>query len=279
MGFASIQEKDITRDMDEQHLSLIDSHFHLRAIEAKGIDPIALLQKMQENNIVGLEIGLAGDDLGMRIERFGHYDGLQFAVGIGPWGVDKGRPSIEVQIAQLEEQLDLYKAAAIGEIGLDNHWKYGTPESQEALLHRQFDLAQDRGLPIIIHNREADEQFIRILKDRSFASGGVFHCYQGGDELAHLAIEKGFFLSFAGPLTYKSNTQMQKLFSSLPLSSLLLETDSPYLSPVPLRGKPNTPLSMIHIYRFAAELRQISVAELVEQIEINYHHFLTFLRE
>src|SRR5690554_5607368 len=156
MGFASIQEKDITRDMDEQHLSLIDSHFHLRAIEAKGIDPIALLQKMQENNIVGLEIGLAGDDLGMRIERFGHYDGLQFAVGIGPWGVDKGRPSIEVQIAQLEEQLDLYKAAAIGEIGLDNHWKYGTPESQEALLHRQFDLAQDRGLPIIIHNREAD---------------------------------------------------------------------------------------------------------------------------
>lgn len=262
--------------MDEQNPTLIDSHFHLRAIEAKGIDPIALLQKMQENNIIGLEVGLAGDDLGMRVERFGHYDGLQFAVGIGPWGVDEGRPPINRQIAVLEEQLDRYKAAAIGEIGLDNHWKYGTPQSQEVLLQRQFDLAEERSLPTIIHNREADEQFIRILKDRSFASGGIFHCYQGGEELALLAIDKGFFLSFAGPLTYKSNTQMQKLFASLPLSSILLETDSPYLSPVPLRGKPNTPLSMIHIYRFAAELRKINVTELADQIEINYRHFLSF---
>ena len=137
-----------------------------------------------------------------------------------------------------------------------------------------FRSAEERRLPIIIHNREADEQFITILGQRSFSQRGIFHCYQGGEALAHLAIEKGFFLSFAGPLTYKANRAMHRLFASLPLSSILLETDSPYLSPAPLRGKTNTPLSMIHIYREAARLRGMETGELAEAVEANYHTFL-----
>ncbi|NBK25497.1 MAG: TatD family deoxyribonuclease, partial [Spirochaetia bacterium] len=165
-------------------------------------------------------------------------------------------------------------AVAIGEIGLDNYHKYGTVENQEYLLQRQIELANQMEKPVIFHNREADDQFIALLERTSFAKKGIFHCYQGSEELARLAIEQGFYLSFAGPLTYKANKAMQELFVSLPIEHLLLETDSPYLSPNPVRGTVNTPLSMHHIYTFAAQLRTIPLEVLVEQVRANFHAFL-----
>lgn len=260
--------------MDTIALRLIDSHFHLRSLERKGVDVIALLSEMEEKSMEGIDVGLDCDDLGERIERFGAWKNIRFAAGIGPWGVAEGQKPLAEQLEALFLQVERNRPVAIGEIGLDNHWKYGTPALQEQVLNVQMEAAEERRLPIIIHNREADEQFITILGQRSFSQRGIFHCYQGGEALALLAIEKGFFLSFAGPLTYKANTAMHRLFASLPLSSILLETDSPYLSPAPLRGKTNTPLSMIHIYREAARLRGMETGELAEAVEANYHTFL-----
>ncbi len=259
-------------DTDSPHL--IDSHFHLRSMERKGVDLSSLLEEMQKLGMEGIDVGLDCDDLGRRIEVFSRWRNIRFAAGIGPWGVAEGQRPIGEQLDTLALQLERHSAVAIGEIGLDNHWKYGTPALQEALLLLQMDAAEERGLPVIIHNREADEQFITILNQRTFSRRGIFHCYQGGEALARLAIEHGFFLSFAGPLTYKANKGMQALFAALPLSSILLETDSPYLSPVPLRGTTNTPLSMIHIYREAARLRGLEIAELCEAVTENYRTFL-----
>jgi TatD DNase family protein len=260
--------------MDTTYPHLIDSHFHLRAIERKGIDLSSLLDAMEQEGVHGIDVGLECDDLGERIERFGRWENIRFAAGIGPWGVAAEQGPIEEQVERLVGQLDGGGAVAIGEIGLDNHWQYGSPSLQERLLLIQMDLAEERNLPVIIHNREADNQFITILQQRSFSRRGIFHCYQDGEELARLAVEKGFFISFAGPLTYKANGRMQELFAALPLSSLLLETDSPYLSPVPLRGRTNTPRSMIHIYRQAAHLRAMELSDLAQAIWENYHSFL-----
>ena len=269
-----MDRRGITLVMDTTYPPLIDSHFHLRALEHKGIDVPALLTEMEETGTQGIDVGLDYNDLGERIERFGSRANIRFAAGIGPWGLAEGQRPIREQLDALMHQLDSNDAVAIGEIGLDNHWEYGNAERQEELLLLQMEAAETRGLPIIIHNREADEQFLNILADRTFSKRGIFHCYQGGEALARLAIEKGFFISFAGPLTYKANRGMQALFSALPLPSLLLETDSPYLSPVPLRGRTNTPLSMSHIYRFAARLRGMEDEAFIGAIADNYHRFL-----
>ncbi len=194
-------------------------------------------------------------------------------------GVKEGEMPVETQLETLQKQLEGNNAVAIGEIGLDNHWDYGTKTAQEGLLLSQIDIAEQRNLPpVIFHNREADEQFITLLRSRGFSRQGVFHCFQGGsEELAKLAIHKGFFLSFAGPLTYKANRAMQELFIQMPLERILLETDSPpYLSPNPMRGRVNTPpLHMEHIYRFGAELRGgIELTELIQQVQSNFHAFL-----
>jgi TatD DNase family protein len=253
----------------------IDSHFHLLAMEAKGINVDELIQQMKQQGMLGIDIGLTYNDLGQRIERFGSYKNLRFAAGIGPWGVAEDALPITVQLDALHEQLTCYPGSAIGEIGLDNHWKYGNPAAQEELVHLQLDLAEEHSLPVIFHNREADEQFIRILASREIPNGGVFHCYQGGEALAQRAVDRGLLLSFAGPLTYRSNTAMQRLFALLPIDSILLETDSPFLAPVPLRGTVNTPLSMIHIYTYAAKLRGIDVDALAEQVRENYDALFT----
>ncbi len=253
---------------------LIDTHFHLLAIERKGVDVAQLLAEMGEAGIEGIDIGLDSDDLSLRIERFGKVAGVHFAAGIGPWALAEGQPPIQTHYARLDSVLSTHRPIAIGEIGLDNHWGYATQPEQERLLEEQIDRAEQMGLGVIIHNREADDQFIRLLKRRRFSKRGIFHCYQGDKELAHLAVDSGFFLSFAGPLTYKANKTMQSLFAALPLSSLLLETDSPYLAPVPLRGTVNTPLSMPHIYRYAAALRSMEEERFSAAIEANYRVFL-----
>lgn len=250
---------------------LIDSHFHLRSMQRKGIDVESILASMQELSMEGIEIGLDCGDLAERTAMLEPYPFIKLSAGIGPWGA---QDSLDEQLAVLENQLLKNEVVAIGEIGLDNYHKYGTVENQQYLLARQIELANRLGKPVIFHNREADSQFISLLGRTTFAKRGIFHCYQGGGELARLAIEQGFYLSFAGPLTYKANKGMQDLFASLPIEHILLETDSPYLSPNPVRGKANTPLFMHHIYACAAQLRSISLEAMVLQVRANFHAFL-----
>ncbi|MGE4454267.1 MAG: TatD family hydrolase [Sphaerochaeta sp.] len=253
---------------------MIDSHFHLLSMERKGISLPSLLATMQEHSLGGIDIGLNAGDLSYRSDRFKAYPFIHLSGGIGPWGLQEGDDPIETQIEILERELSANSVVAIGEIGLDNHWDYGSKASQEGLLLSQIEIAEQRNLPVIFHNREADDQFITLLRSRGFSRQGVFHCFQGSYELAKLAVHKGFFLSFAGPLTYKANREMQEIFTKIPIERILLETDSPYLSPNPMRGRTNTPLNMEHIYRFASELRGVELTDLIHQIQNNFQSFL-----
>ena len=254
--------------------NLIDSHFHLLAIEQKGIDIAALLKEMQDLSMQGIDIGIGLDDLGLRSALLASYPSIHLSAGIGPWGVASGQRPILEQLDVLASSLLQHKVCAIGEIGLDNHWGYGTKESQRELCILQMDLAEQMNLPVIIHSREADNEMAALLEGRVFSRRGIMHCFQGSKELALLAISKGMFISFAGPLTYKANSEMRDIFKAVPLEHILLETDSPYLSPTPKRGKTNTPLHMVHIYEAAASLLGLDMDSLIMQMEANFALFL-----
>ena len=260
--------------MKQIPLGLIDSHFHLLAMQKKGVDIIALLSEMQELSMRGLDIGIDFDDLAERSTLLSPYPFIHMSAGIGPWGVASDQLPVKQQLEVLSSSLDMHKVCAIGEIGLDNHWNYGTKESQQNLFVQQMDMAEMHQLPIIIHSRESDKEMTSLLQSRTFSRRGIMHCFQGSKELALEAVSKGMFISFAGPLTYKANTEMQDIFKAIPLDHILLETDSPYLSPVPCRGKTNTPLHMVHIYEAAASLRKMSMEDIIVQIESNFSAFI-----
>lgn len=254
--------------------NLIDSHFHLLAMQEKGVPITELLTEMQEHSMQGIDIGIRSDDLALRSSLLEPYPTIHLSAGIGPWGVADGQKPILEQLDALGTMLSQHKACAIGEIGLDNHWNYGTKDAQRELFVAQMDMAEQRKLPVIIHSREADDEMACLLAGRTFARRGIMHCFQGSEYLALLAVSMGMFISFAGPLTYRANHEMREIFKAIPLSHILLETDSPYLSPIPKRGKTNTPLHMVHIYEAAASLLGLAMDELVLQMQTNFSLFL-----
>ncbi|HPX28690.1 MAG TPA: TatD family hydrolase [Sphaerochaeta sp.] len=256
--------------METPLYGLVDSHFHLLAIREKGIEPSPLLATMNELGYRGIDIGLGGNDLKERIELVGTYSDIYFAAGLGPWAAAWEDWKIKEALHLLYSDLSRHPVLAVGEIGLDNYWKYGTRERQEAIFLAQADL----GKPIIIHNREADEQFIGLLSQHSFPRGGIFHCFSGSEELALLALEKGFYLSFAGSLTYKGSQPLIALMKRMPKERLLLETDSPYLAPIPKRGKKNIPLYIEHLYRFVANKLELPVETLIRLVSSNFQRFV-----
>ncbi|MDT4763332.1 TatD family hydrolase [Sphaerochaeta sp. PS] len=259
--------------MDELPSGLIDSHFHLLAMQKKGIDIFSLMEEMQRLNMQGVDIGVEFDDLDERSELVSPFPFIHLSAGIGPWGVAEGLLPVAQQLGQMAASLSRHKVCAIGEIGLDNYWNYGTKESQQDLFASQMDLAEELGLPIIVHTREADTQMMDMLVGRTFSRQGIMHCFQGSPALAKLAISKGMFISFAGPLTYKGNDAMRELCKSIPLDHMLLETDGPYLSPVPQRGKTNTPLHMVYIYEYASSLLNVQREQLIVQMATNFSTF------
>jgi TatD DNase family protein len=231
-GLARVSYLQYTFPMKLIPKGLIDSHFHLLAMQKKGVDIVELLNEMQALSMQGIDIGIDYDDLGQRATLLSAYPFIHMSAGIGPWGVDSEHLPVKQQLDCLSASLSQHKVCAIGEIGLDNHWDYGTKQGQQDLFVAQMDMAEQRALPIIIHSREADDEMAALLQERTFTRQGIMHCFQGSKELALLAVSKGMFISFAGPLTYKPNNEMREIFTCLPLEHILLETDSPYLSPV-----------------------------------------------
>ena len=153
---------------------------------------------------------------------------------------------------------------ALGEIGLDYHYDNSPREVQREVFARQLRLAREEGLPVIIHSREADEETAEILQDELAGSGtrGVMHCFGGGPSLAEAALALGFCISFAGNVTFKKAEALREVAAVVPLERLLVETDCPYLAPVPHRGRRNEPAYVVETARFLAELRGVSHEEL-----------------
>lgn len=170
----------------------------------------------------------------------------------------------ETDLAVIRELAAHQKVVAIGEIGLDYHWDTNPPkEEQQKIFSTQLELAVEKDLPVIIHDRDAHGDCMEIL--RQFPDvRGVFHCYSGSAEMAAELLKRGWYLGFDGPVTYKNARKAREVAEMTPLNRILLETDSPYLSPVPNRGKRNDSRNLIHIAAMLAEWKNIEVEKLLE---------------
>jgi TatD DNase family protein len=232
-----------------------------------------LLQLQGSGFAGGIDIGVSENDIAIRAPLVAPYPNIRTAAGIGPWGAD-GDEAITAKIDRFRHNISGFKIDCIGEIGLDYHWNYGTPARQRQLFDEQLAFAREREVPVVIHSRDADEEMIAILEKSSFPFGGIMHCFSSGWALAQTALDRGLYISFAGPITYKTNHDLREMLARVPIERLLLETDSPYLAPVPHRGKTNTPFNMVEIYAEAARIRGIGVEDLSTRIRTNFANLL-----
>ncbi len=210
------------------------------------------------------------DDTAFSRDLAEKYDKVYFASGIHPEVC--GDFSLEHDLPVIESFLAHPKCVAVGECGLDYYWPQNPPRDiQKAWFEAQCKLALKHNLPLIIHDREAHGDTFEILK--KYRPRGVLHCYSGSAEMAREYTKMGFYISFGGVLTFPNTQKVHEAFAAVPPDKLMLETDCPYLAPVPKRGKTNESAFMAHTAAFAAELLGISPDELAAQTTENAYRF------
>lgn len=269
------------------YAGITDSHFHTQSMLRRGMDVFSDYRRLFESGFHGgIDIGCTHDDLPERSRLLEAWPRILLAGAMGPWEAGRSEtkpvePEFEFsrqksiglildELSQLRENLVTYKAAFIGEIGLDYYWDYGTHEKQHLIFETQMQWASEMGLRVLIHDRDADGDTADVIRRLGPDRGGVIHCFDGNRTVMKTALDMGYFISFAGNLTYRRNTDLREALKEVPPDRLLLETDSPYLSPVPLRGQPNSPLHIIHTYECAAQTLGIGLGTLVGRIRDNY---------
>lgn len=196
------------------------------------------------------------------------YDPLYAAVGIHPQVTKDASEEILRKIGDLA--LSHPKVKAIGEIGLDYYYLYTDKEIQKEWFARQIELAKDLNLPFLIHDREAHGDTLSILKEhKSPAMRGILHCFSGSLETAKELIRLGFYISFAGPVVFPRSIRLKEVAAALPLERILIETDSPYLTPPPNRGKRNDPSNVYYVAEELARLKKLPVEEIISRTRGN----------
>jgi len=245
---------------------LIDSHTHLDDARYDG-DREAVLSRAQQ---AGVETFITiGCDLATSkaaIDLASRYPFVYATIGVHPHEVKHIGDDWYDELRRLAKHP---KVVAYGEIGLDYHYNYSPPKLQRDRFREQIGIARDLGLPIIVHTREAQEDTIAILKEeRAQKVGGVFHCFSGDAWLAKDALDLGFFLSFSGVITFQNATMLRDILKTVPMDRLLIETDCPYLTPVPHRGKRNEPAYVRHVAEKIAEIRAERDAVTAEEIGV-----------
>lgn len=196
------------------------------------------------------------------------YDFIYAAAGIHPHDIENAKKGWQ---KELENLLNHEKVIALGEIGLDNYRNYSPKTLQQKFFNEQIEIAQSMKLPMIIHNREADDETAEILTNKNYMNG-VMHCFGGDANFAQKMIDNGLLISFTGNITYGSK-KTEKAVKAVPIEKLMLETDCPFLSPVPKRGKTNEPANIPFIAEKVAELKNITIQDVAEQTTENAINF------
>ena len=201
------------------------------------------------------------------LEISNKYDYIYSICGISPNDVPEDFSKIDNLIEELEYIIkndENHKIVAIGEIGLDYYWNKENKDIQKELFIKQIKLANKYDLPIVIHTREATEDTIKILKENEVINKGVFHCCPLNRELVKQGLNLGFYISFAGPITFKNSKNAQEIVNMVPLDRILIETDSPYLCPEPKRGKRNDSRNVKYIAEKIAEFKSLGIEEIAK---------------
>ncbi len=240
---------------------LIDTHAHTYYSEDENAEKI--LMECKEKNIKVILNGIDKDSNEEVINLSKKFSNVYAAIGYDHSVVDN---ISDDDIKLLEKQIKEENITAIGEIGLDYYWIKDNKEKQKELFIKQLDLAEKYDLPVIIHSRDAVNDVYEILKSRH--NKGSIHCYSGSIDMAKKFINIGFYIGIDGPITFKNNRKQKEMIKEIDLNHILLETDSPYLTPEPNRGQKNSPLNLKYIAKTISEELEISI-ENIENITSN----------
>lgn len=242
---------------------MIDTHAHIVSEYYNNIDELILnLKDKKITNVINCGTGIK--DSKEIIELSKKYNNFLLpAIGIHPENIDEIN-----NLNELEELIKNNEILAIGEIGLDYHYSKENKELQKELFIKQLDLAEKFNLPIIVHIRESINDTFNILKERKLK--GIIHCYSGSYEMAKEFIKLGYYLGIGGVLTFK-NSKLYEVIEKIGIDHLVLETDSPYLAPHPLRGTQNNPANTYYVLDKLSEITKINKEEILEVINRNVH--------
>ncbi|GAB3669990.1 TatD family hydrolase [Saccharopolyspora tripterygii] len=239
----------------------VDSHTHLDACGAKTAEDVRAIVDRAQSAGVGRVVTVADDlDSARWAVEAATWDERVFAaVALHP---TRTKDFSAGDRAALEELAAHPRVVAVGETGLDYYWDYSPPEPQQEAFRWHIDLAKRTGKPLMIHDREAHDDILRILDEEGAPEKVVFHCFSGDAEFAKSCVAKGYVLSFAGTATFRNAKSLREAAESVPLEQMLVETDAPFLTPHPFRGRPNQPYCVNYTLRDLAELRGMTPDEL-----------------
>jgi TatD DNase family protein len=252
-------------------VNLVDSHCHLDNLQfdpdREAVIGRALAAGIERMVVIGTGDGPPDLEAGIRLAD--KHEAIYATVGVHPHDASKATPDT---YKRLRELLKHPKVIALGEIGLDYHYDHSPREVQREAFLEQMLIASEARKPIVIHTREAWEDTIDLLEVywRPYGLGGIMHCFSGGPDQAALCLDLGFYLSFAGILTFPKSADIQEAARTAPADRILIETDAPYLAPVPYRGKRNEPAFVAQTARKLAELRGVTPEEIARITTANF---------
>ncbi len=254
-----------------EKLGWIDSHAHLVDESLyENIDYI--IEALYEHRVQRvLSISTSIEEAYLNFDIQQKYDGVDVAVGFHP---SDAHIITDEEFDHLTELAKDKRIVAIGEIGLDYYWQKDTIEAQKELFIKQIELANFVKKPIIVHNRDSSNDVLEILKQHPVKVPGVMHCYSGSVEMAFEFIKQNMMISFAGPLTFKNARVPKEVAKLVGIEHLLIETDSPYLTPTPFRGKHNQPAYVSYVGKELSRIKEMSQQELMERLQENYFRFI-----
>lgn len=249
----------------------IDSHCHLDRVKLDkyehGLDEAieaATEAGVSEMLCVAIDLEHIDDVLGIAAR----YPQVYASVGVHPTSYEGEEPSVE-RLVQLADEPSV---VAIGETGLDYFYSADQKELQQARFIRHLEASKQTRKPVIVHTRDAKEDTLAIIEEHGDTEvAGVLHCFTEDLDMALRAIDLGYYISFSGIVTFKNAVELQDVAKAIPLERMLIETDSPYLAPVPYRGKPNEPKYVPKVAEFIAQLRNTDVETIAEQTAQNFH--------
>jgi TatD DNase family protein len=253
---------------------LIDTHCHLNDSKAFP-DPAAAVREARDAGVGRLiVVGVDAEDSSSAIRLADQFENVYAIVG---WHPNYTAKYTADELGRLRESLKHPKVVALGEIGLDFHWQYATLEQQERALFDQLTLAEEAGKPVVFHCREAYPHLLDIL-ERQPRLPFLFHCFAGDADAAARAVALDCYFGVDGPISYKKSTALREIVKGLPRDRIVVETDSPYLSPEPLRGKPNHPANVALINDALAACLEISPEACAELTTRNAERFFRLAR-
>lgn len=251
-------------------MEFFDSHAHLDD-EKFNEDREELILEIKKAGITKfISAGYSLEGSIRAIELSKKYDFIYPTCGISPNDIPQTEEELWKNLSKIEELIkENSKIVAVGEIGLDYYWEKENKEIQKLAFIEQIKIANKYDLPIVIHTREAVMDTLEILKENPVNKKGIFHCCPLNRELVKEALKLGFYISFAGPVTFKNSKNANEIIEMVPNDKMLIETDSPYLSPEPLRGRRNDPRNVKYIAQKIADVKNMTIEEVAKQTHEN----------